>query len=158
VATSPRGSHRVCHINREAHMGTEARSKWKIFGHPETNENGGSLHVVTDNDSSQSLLHGLFNIEGDIVQSLLTIKDCSQVDDNQVISLRQARSSSRRGQGHPSSLVSDPKEKDKLEVQCQLACYQTNGNDTSTRPLGGHGGDTIRSIVGWKRAMLPTVS
>lgn len=39
-------------------------------------------YVLAQNDSSLSIVHGLLEVEGALVQSLPTEKDCSQVDNN----------------------------------------------------------------------------
>lgn len=41
-------------------------------------------YVLAQNDSSLSIVHGLLEVEGALVQSLPTEKDCSQVDNNRV--------------------------------------------------------------------------
>ena len=44
---------------------------------------------LAQNDSSLSIVHGLLEVEGALVQSLPTEKDCSRVDNNRVPLLRQ---------------------------------------------------------------------
>jgi hypothetical protein len=45
---------------------------------------------LAQNDSSLSIVHGLLEVEGALVQSLPTEKDCSQVDNNRVPLLRRS--------------------------------------------------------------------
>jgi len=47
-------------------------------------------YVLAQNDSSLSIVHGLLEVEGALVQSLPTEKDCSQVDNNRVPLLRRS--------------------------------------------------------------------
>ena len=47
-------------------------------------------YVLAQNDSSLSIVHGLLEVEGALVQSLPTEKDCSQVDNSRVTLLRRS--------------------------------------------------------------------
>ena len=47
-------------------------------------------YVLAQNDSSLSIVHGLLEVEGALVQSLPTEKDCSRVDNNRVPLLRRS--------------------------------------------------------------------
>lgn len=45
---------------------------------------------LAQNDSSLSIVHGLLEVEGALVQSLPTEKDCTRVDNNRVPLLRRS--------------------------------------------------------------------
>ena len=45
---------------------------------------------LAQNDSSLSIVHGLLEVEGALVQYLPTEKDCSRVDNNRVPLLRRS--------------------------------------------------------------------
>lgn len=64
----------------------------KIFGLPlePMKKKWIASYGLAQNDSSLSIVHGLLEVEGALVQSLPTEKDCSQVDNNRVPLLRRS--------------------------------------------------------------------
>ena len=63
----------------------------KIFGlPPEPMKKWVASYGLAQNDSSLSIVHGLLEVEGALVQSLPTEKDCSRVDNNRVPLLRRS--------------------------------------------------------------------
>ena len=61
------------------------RARSLVFPWPGTDEKKWiASYVLAQNDSSLSIVQGLLEVEGALVQSLPTEKDCSQVDNNRV--------------------------------------------------------------------------